>query len=82
MSVMDKLINAMKINPEEEYYDDESFEDLDQQESTPAPSLFKRKTEDRSFTEEERGERRMAEKSSYSSFRSNRRSGGNGNSRG
>ncbi|MBO5564098.1 MAG: cell division protein SepF [Lachnospiraceae bacterium] len=72
MSVMDKLINAMRINPEEEYYEGEEFDELDSQDAAPAPSLFRR---DRTpAAEEDRTERKMAEKTSYSSARASRRS--------
>ena len=71
MSVMDKLINAMRINPDEEYYEGEDFDELDSQDAAPAPSLFGRNRTQNS--EEDKVERKLPEKTSYSSTR--RRSG-------
>ncbi|MBP3736646.1 MAG: cell division protein SepF [Lachnospiraceae bacterium] len=70
MSVMDRLINAMKINPDEDY-DDYGFDEMEQEDS--APKLFSRRKEEPAYDEPAERERPKAA-ASYGGFRSSRRS--------
>ena len=72
MSVMDKLINAMKINPEEEYYDDDNFGDMDAPEAPAPTSLFRKKQEEPVYDESE-GSGRSVSRGYNNNFRSSRR---------